>query len=428
MLNRNIAPKIIDAVEFDLRLPPYKKYILKNGVEFYMIDLGTQETLMINCVFFAGNWFEEKNLVAATANYLLKNGTKSRNAFSINEHFEYYGAHLNRSCQHETAEITLHCLSKHVSELLPMVSELITDAIFPPEELDIYKKNMQQRLKVSLLKNDFVASRLIDAYLFGEQHPYGKYSSLEDYAGLEREEIIDFYRHYYQNGRCIIFAAGVLPDKLISEVERHFGQLSLAAPSRGAEIIKRLPAPAVQKKYRIDNDPDGVQGAIRIGRPFPNRHHPDFQKVQVLNNLFGGFFGSRLMNNIREDKGYTYGIYSYLMNQMQQSAWIVSTEAGKEVCSATMEEIYKEMEFLKTETVDPEELQTTQNYLVGTILGDLDGPFHVAGRWKNLILNNLDENYFYQGIRVIKTIKAEELQEMALKYLNPEDFYELVVV
>ncbi len=428
MLNRKIAPHITDAVEFHLALPPYQKFVLKNGIEVYTIHLGTQDTLMVNWVFFSGNWYEEKNLVASAANYLLKNGTSKKNAFGINEHFEYYGAYLNRSCQNETAEITLHCLNKHVHELLPVVAELISDSIFPSDELEIYKKNMQQRLQVSLMKNDFVAGRLIDAYLFGEKHPYGKYSTLEDYASLQQDEIKNFYKQYYQNGRCVIFASGKLPGDFINEIESNFGSLPLHAAKEPAGDIRHAISAAAEKKYRVNNDPDGVQGAIRIARNFPNRHHPDFQKMQVLNNIFGGFFGSRLMANIREDKGYTYGIYSYLLNQIQDSAFMISTEAGKEVSEATITEVYKEMQLMKEKPVTEEELQTSRNYMIGTLLGDLDGPFQVAGRWKNIILNNLDENYFYNGINTIKTITPKELQELANKYMNQEDFYELVVV
>jgi predicted Zn-dependent peptidase len=428
MLNRAIAPKITDALEFELKLPAYQKHVLRNGIEVYAIDLGTQDTLMLNWIFYAGNWHEEKNLVAATTNHLLKNGTSKRNAFAINEHFEYYGSYLNRSCQHETAEINLHCLSKYVNELLPVVAELITDSIFPASELEIYKKNTQQRLRVNLMKNDFVAGRLIDAYLFGEKHPYGKYSSLEDYAALQQEEIKAFFHQYYQQGRCMIFLAGKLPENIISQIELNFGGLPLQALKDKTGNTKYPVSPAAEKKYSIINDPNGVQGAIRIARNFPNRHHPDFQKVQVLNSIFGGHFGSRLMTNIREDKGYTYGIYSYLLNQIQESAWVISTEAGKEVSRATIEEVYKEMQLLREEPVDADELQMTRNFMIGTILGDLDGPFQVAGRWKNLLLNGLDENYFYDGIRIMKTIGPAELQELANTYLRPEDFYELVVV
>jgi len=428
VLDRTIAPHITDAVEFELTLPPYEKYTLKNGIELYSINLGTQETMMVNWVFHAGNWYEEKNLVAAAANYLLKNGTSKRNAFSVNEHFEYYGSYLNRSCQYETAEINLHCLTKHVNELLPVVSELIMDSVYPEEELEIFRKNMQQRLKVSLLKSDFIAGRLIDSYLFGFNHPYGKYASLEDYAALQRDEIKNFYQEYYQRGKCIIFAAGKLPSDLVPTIEKYFGGLPLRGATDNGQPITHSIVPATQKKYRVTNDPNGAQGAIRIASPFPNRHHPDFQKFQVLNNIFGGYFGSRLMTNIREDKGYTYGIYSYLMNLTQESALLISTEAGKDVCEATVEEVYNEMKTICSEPVDAEELQATRNYMIGTILGDLDGPFQVAGRWKNILLNGLDENYFYNGIRIIKTIGAEELLELANKYLKPESFYELVVV
>ena len=428
MLNRIIAPKITNAVDFHLALPPHKKFILKNSVEVYAVELGELDTLMVNLVFSAGNWFEEKNLIAATANYLLKNGTLTKTAFEINDHFEYYGSYLNRSCQNETAEISLHCLGRYVNELLPVIAEMITDSVFLQEELDIYKKNMQQRLQVSLMKSDFVAGRLIDAYLFGEKHPYGKFGSMADYASLERDEIKKFYQQFYQHGYCAIFIAGKLPLDIIDELERNFGSLPLHAWSEKDKNIEHLIRPAATKKYNVVNDANGVQGSIRIARNFPNRHHPDFQKAGMLNNILGGYFGSRLMANIREDKGYTYGIHSYLMNHIQESAWMISTEAGKDVCAATIEEVYKEMELLREELIDEEELQTARNFMIGSILGDLDGPFQVAGRWKNIILNDLDEKYFYNGINIIKTISAEELRELAQKYLRPEDFYELVVV
>ncbi|HLX90766.1 MAG TPA: pitrilysin family protein [Puia sp.] len=427
MLNRTIAPKITDATGFTLTLPPFEKHRLRNGVDIFMLNLGELDTLMINWVFDAGNFYEEKNLVAGAANYLLKNGTTSKSAYAINEHFEYYGSYLSRSCQNEFADVTLHCLGKHVHELLPVVAEIFTVSVFPQEELDIFKKNMQQRLLVGLKKSDFVAGRMIDAYLFGEKHPYGRMSSVEDYESLHRDEIAEFFDRYYHQGRCVIFVAGKIPTGLIQQMEREFGSLPMLAHVEAAVKHHHI-IHAKEKKYRINNDPNGVQGSIRIARNFPNRHHPDFQKMQVLNNLFGGFFGSRLMSNIREEKGYTYGIHSYLMNHVEQSAFLITTEAGKEVCEATIEEVYKEMAILREDPVDEEELSTTRNFMIGVILGDLDGPFQVASRWKNIVLNNLDANYFYRSIDIIKTISSAELQDLASKYFRPEEFYELVVV
>jgi zinc protease len=424
MINRSVAPPIVDAVNFELKLKPADKFTLRNGVEVYAVNAGAEEVLSLEWVFFAGNWYEEQNLVAATANFLLRNGTSAKTAFQINEHFEYYGSYLNRACNNETATITLHCLTKHVQELLPVVKELITDSVMPQNELDIYKQNMKQRLKVSLKKSEFVANRMIDVYLFGEHHPYGKFSKEEDFEILQREQLLDFYKKYYQQGKLILFVAGKLPADLDRMLDQYFGDL----PNTPATITPISILPANEKKFRISNDEAGVQGSVRIARPFPNRHHPDFMKTMVLNTVFGGFFGSRLMSNIREDKGYTYGIHSYIQNHMNDSAWLISTEAGKDVCEATIEEVYKEMKNLREEIVDEEELLLVRNYMMGGLLGDLDGPFQIIGRWKNIVLNNLSEQYFYDSINTIKTISAEEMQSLAQKYLNPDTFYELVVV
>ena len=424
MIDRKTAPVIVDAVDFKLKLKPYQKFVLDNGVEVYTIDAGAEEVMAIEWIFYAGNSQEDQNLVAATTNYLLRNGTSSKSAFQINDHFDYYGSYLNRTCHNETATISLHCLTKHVGELLPAVKELITDSVMPQDELDVYKQIMKQKLKVSLKKSDFVAGRLIDVYLYGEKHPYGKYSSIEEFDALQREQLLEFYKKFYQQGKLIMFIAGKLPANLEQLLNKNFGDLpNNKITGKETPIIS-----GSEKKVRITNDENGVQGSIRIARAFPNRHHPDFLKAQVLNAVFGGFFGSRLMSNIREDKGYTYGIHSYLQNHMQQSAWMVSTEAGKDVCEAAITEVYKEMKVLREELVDAEELLLVRNYLMGSILGDMDGPFHIIARWKNIILNGLDENYFYESINTIKTISAEELRQLAQKYLREEDFYELVVV
>ena len=426
MLNRKKSPKIIDAVELDLQLKPYTKFTLDNGVEVYSIHAGAQEVVMVEMVFFAGNWYEEKNVVAASTNFMLKNGTKQKKAFAINEHFEFYGSYLNRGCHNETATMTLHTLGKHIPKLLPVMAELLTESIFPEDELAIYKQNQKQRLSINLKKCDFVANRLIDEYLFGYDHPYGKYSSAEHYDNINIDDLKQFYNQFYTNGKCIIFVAGILPADIQEQINSAFGHLSFN--QKPLPAITHEAVPFIEKKHQITNDVNGVQAAIRIARPFPSRHHPDFSKVQVLNNLFGGFFGSRLMSNIREDKGYTYGIQSYLQNLIQQSAWMISTEAGRDVSAATISEVYKEMARIKTEPIPNDEINLVRNYMMGSLLNDLDGPFQIISRWKSYVLNGLDENYFNKAINTIRTVTSVELQEMANKYLVEDEFYELVVI
>ena len=388
MIDRLVAPPIKDAVEFKLHLKPCDEFTLDNGVPVYAINAGAEEVLQLEMIFYAGNWFEKQKAVASATNSLLKNGTSTKTAFQINERFEYYGAYCNRACYNETAVVSLSTLNKHLPALLPVVKEMITDSVFSEDELSTFKQNSKQRLSVNLKKCDFVAGRLIDSYVYGEKHPYGTYTNPEDIDTLSTDQLKAFFQQYYVNGQVVIFISGKLPADIQQQLNNNFGGLSITG--KKVTTIEHPIISAAEKKYR--------------------------------------YFGSRLMSNIREDKGYTYGIHSFVQNHLNQSAWMVSTEAGKDVSEATIEEIYKEMKLLREELVGEEELMLVRNYLMGTILGDLDGPFQIIGRWKNIVLNGLTEKYFYDSIETIKNISAEELRELANKYLNPEDFYELVVI
>lgn len=424
-MDRTIQPNIKDAVDFSLQLKSHTLFTLDNGVQVYSVNAGTQEVFQLELVFFAGNCFEIKNGVAYATNHLLKNGTVNKTAFEINEHFDYYGAHCSRSCHNETALISLHALTKHLPVLLPVIKEMISESIFPDSEMDIFVQNTKQKLSVKLKKCDFVANRLIDQYVYGDNHPYGKYLVEKDLDEMQVSDIKDFYNRYYVNGTCVLFISGNLPADIFQQLNATFGKLSLK-PKTGKLPTSNIIS-ATQKKYKILNEENAVQGAIRIARSFPNRHHPDFKPMMVLNTLFGGYFGSRLMSNIREDKGYTYGISSYVQNNLQQTALMISTEAGIDVCEATVAEVFKEMKVLREELVDEDELMMVRNYLLGSILGDLDGPFQIMSRWKNIVLNDLSESYFYESIDVIKTITAKEIMELANKYYIDDEFYELIV-
>lgn len=427
MTNRTAPPPIKDATGFNVTLPSCESIRLDNQIPVYLIQSEEQETLEIEWVFKAGSWYESSSLMAYTTNAMLKNGTNKHTALQINEMIEYYGAFLSTRCTYEYASLTLHCLEKHVGNLLPVIKEILAEAAFPENELEIYLQNKRQQLAVNLKKCDFVANQLIDKYLFGEYHPYGRHSTMEAYDVIQRENLGAFYKKHYTYNQCKIFVAGKISSEFKKDLNAYFGEDEW----NGKEDI--LPGefplqPAPEKKFRIENDPDGVQGAIRIGRLFPNRYHPDVHGVQVLNTILGGYFGSRLMSNIREDKGYTYGIFSSLAVYGKAGSWSIHTEAGRNVCEAAVEEIYKEMERLGTEPVSEGELDLVRNYMIGSALASLDGSFRVIRQWKGLILSGLDEDYFYRSLETIRTITGEDLQHLAQKYFVPEDFYEIIVV
>ncbi len=423
MLNRLNAPVVKDAVDFNLQLLPYKSFLLNNGVPVYTVNAGPEDVIQLELVFYAGNWVEEKPMVASLANRMLRSGTTLQTAFELNEVFEYYGTSLNTACYNETATIGVHTLTKHLPQLLPVFSEILSASIFPQQELQLLIQNRKQALDVNLKKSSFVAGRLIDVSLYGAHHPYGKYSTHEGLDAITRQDIIDFYNRFYKNGQWLVFAAGRLPGNFEEQLNTTLGHLNNTRVS----LLPIMPVPATEKINHVINDVNGVQCSLRLARSFPNRHHPDFVPCMVLNTIFGGYFGSRLMSNIREDKGYTYGIHSYVQNHIQQCAWMVSSEVGKDVAAAAITEIFTEMDILRNEAVSDEELLLVKNFMLGTVLGDLDGPFHILGRWRNIILQQLPDNYFDTTIQTIKNITAKEIQLLAQKYLQPEEFYQLTV-
>jgi zinc protease len=426
LLDRSSPPVIHDAIDFDYKLPPINTNQLDNGLPFYWLDAGVQDVVQIDWIFPAGLWYEQRPSVAHATAGLLKNGTSKHTAEQIHEALEFYGAQLKVSAGNDYATLTLYSLTKHLPALLPMVYEVITDSIFPEEEVEIHKRNAVQRLLVNLRQCEFVANQRIDALLYGETHPYGRYSRQENIESLTREDMVTFYKANYNLANAKIFMAGKVGAAEVKCVNDIFGKTSLEKTVQKKELFEAPPMGS--RIHKVMNDPNGVQGAIRIGRMFPNRHHPDYTPMVVLNTLFGGYFGARLMSNIREDKGYTYGIYSSVTPEINGGSLIIHTETGRDVVEKAIKEIYYEMNVLCQEPAPDDELLLVKNYLLGGLLADLDGPFSILQRWRTLILNGFTEEYFYNNINTYKTITAKELQLLAQKYYGPEHFYEIVVI
>jgi predicted Zn-dependent peptidase len=427
VLDRKTAPAIHDAIDFDYQLPPINKSSLKNGIPMYWLSAGVQDVVELDIVFPAGIWQEPKSAVALATAGLIKNGTSRQTAHEIHESIEFFGANIRVSAGDDFSIVSLYALTRDLPKLLPILRDILTDSIFPDDEVAIHKQNAIQRLLVNLRQCEFVANQRIDVLLYGEHHPYGRYSRVEFIEALTRGDLQQFYRESYTWDQAQIFMGGKISEAEAQLVDDIFGGLSATRGSKSEEL--HIPTPAKEMApIRLINDPAGVQAAIRIARPMPNRQHPDFPALVVLNTLFGGYFGSRLMSNIREDKGYTYGIYSSLAPNLHGGSVCIHTEVGRDVLEPAVAEIYKEMELLCRVPADAEELLLVKNYLLGGLLGDLDGPFHILQRWRSLILNGQDENQFETNIRTYKSISAEELLALAQKYFQREAFYELAVI
>jgi zinc protease len=427
MLNRTQAPPITHAADFTFTLPPISAVTCTNGLPIYYLNGGIQEVINIEWIFTAGASYASLPIIALTVPALIKNGTATKSSLVINETIEYYGASLKASAGPDFASIQLSCLSKHAGALLPLIFELLTQANYPQDEVNIYKQNTLQRLAINLGKTDFNANRKIDELLFGYEHPYGHYNNASDIDQITPTLLQQYLQQHYTNSNCKIFVAGKFAPSIIDQLQLIFGT---AVWNNATAPQLNMPAPqaSTQRKALIKLDKSGVQASLRIASPFVNKQHPQFAQLIMLNTLFGGYFGSRLMANIREDKGYTYGIYSYIYNNKYHNAFGISTEVGVAVCEAAINEVYNEMLLLQKEAVDAEELQLVKNYILGGLVADLDGPLQVILRWKNLILNDFTEDRFNTNIATYKSVTAEELQALAQQYLQPDNFYEVQVM
>jgi predicted Zn-dependent peptidase len=238
------------------------------------------------------------------------------------------------------------------------------------------------------------------------------------------EELKAFHKRFYNAGNCTIVVSGKIEPTVLSLLQRHFGGSDWAG--QPAEKVVYQPQPISELKTRVPVEAS-VQSAIRIGKTLFNKSHPDYHKLNFLNTLFGGYFGSRLMSNIREEKGYTYGIYSSLHSMLNGGYFGIGTEVGVDVCDAAVKEIYHEIGRLQQEAIPKQEVELVRNYLLGRLQSSLDGPFKISALFKGLLIYDLNIDYIYALIDTINTVTAADLQDLAIKYLNVDEMHEVVV-
>lgn len=421
MPDRTRAPKI-QAIQ-QLTLPVPKQFQLDNGIPVYTIDMGTQDVLKVEFVFRAGRPFEDKELVSRATAELLKEGTTQKTAAQIAETIDFYGGSLSAPVNLDTSNVVLYCLNRHFEKLLPLLAELLTSPAFPQKELDSFIRNSQQRLQLDLSKNDVVAYREITEMIFGSEHPYGYNSNANTYGAIERDDLIRHFEKNFTAKNCRIFVSGRIHANTIGLLNDYLGSVLPIGEANQVKLPKTEHQPAHKKISR----PEAVQTAIRIGRRLFNRGHADYPGMYVLNTVLGGYFGSRLMANIREEKGYTYNIFSTMDIMHHDGYFYIGTEVGNDFTETTINEIYREMAVLAEKEIDAAELEMVRSYLAGHLLTMLDGPFNIADLVKMYVNRGIPFKAFDELVHVIKTIEPSRLRQLAEKYFKKEDHWEVVV-
>ncbi|MDP3914924.1 MAG: pitrilysin family protein [Bacteroidota bacterium] len=421
MLNRNTQPPVNPIEHIDM--VKAEKRLLSNGIPVYFVNAGSQDVVKIDFIFEAGTWFQEANLIASLCNSMLEEGSVNYSAAGIGEEFDFYGAYIQLTADQNYGYFNIISLGKHLKTILEITENLIKHSVFPQYELEVLIDKNKQKFLLENQKVKTLCQKKFTQVMFGESHPYAITNKLEDFDQINREMLLQFYQSYYHSGNCRIIAAGQIDESVLALLETHFGGNDWQGNTINAPKYEISPDP--QKFHHVEKA-NGIQSAVRMGKFWVPKNHPDYHALSVLITIFGGYFGSRLMTNIREEKGYTYGIGSFVLSLKHVSYLIISTEVGNEYIEPTLKEITIEMKRLQTELVSENELETVKSYLLGEFLRDFDGPFALAGSFKAINDFGLDYSFYDDSLHVLRNITSEELMRLAQQYLNPEDFYTVV--
>ncbi|MGV6860157.1 MAG: M16 family metallopeptidase [Putridiphycobacter sp.] len=407
-MNRQKAPEFSKVNQLDLVFPERKK--LSNGIDLYWLNETSDDTVKIDIVWDAGSKFQALPLQASFTNAMLLSGTKHLKAGEISEQIDFYGGYVSHDVDKDQAGISLYGLSDQMLDIFKVFDDAFMQASFPVEEfqklVDIRKNNylVSQEKVSTLCRKDF------NKHIFGNSSQYGKVAELEDFDKIQQKDLVDFYQSVYRESKPVIFMVGDVSDKFIDYLRNWTKQLGTKS-----NVIQQVDFNQTKGRVLVKKE-KAIQSAIRVGKLMFTKNHPDYYKFQVLNTILGGYFGSRLMANIREDKGYTYGIGSGLSVLEDAGYFFVSTEVAKEVTDQTIQEIFKEMNLLQTTVVSAEELDKVKNYMLGELLRHADGPIANMENFKNIYYNNLSEDYYSDYVKAINDVTAEQLQTIAQKY------------
>ena len=364
MLDRTIQPRICEPEQ--LAVPSPECRVMKNGIPLYILNAGDNEVVRIDLLIEGGRWQQSQRLQALFTNRMLREGTRRYSAAAIAEKLDYYGAWLELSSSSEYAYITLYSLNKYLPETLDVFESIVKEPLFPEKELGVIIDSNIQQFLVNSSKVDFLAHRTLINAVYGDTHPCGQLVQKEDYYLINPSVLQSFYDRYYHSG------------------------------------------------------------AVRMGMLSLDRRHPDYLKVRVLVTLFGGYFGSRLMSNIREDKGYTYGISAGIMPYPDSGLLVVNAETANEFVEPLIKEVYHEIDRLQNDLVPVEELAMVRNYMLGDMCRSYESAFSLADAWIFIHTSGLPDSYVRDAVEAVKTITPAEIRELASRYLCKETLKEIV--
>ncbi len=414
-MDRTVCPTIkpVSGVEF----PIANVRKLANGATLHELPFGEEDIVRVDCLVKAGTIHQSHLLVASFAGQLLCEGTKKHSSAEIAEILDSYGGLLSSSVSYENTCVTMHALKRHLEPMLHLLSEVLTEPLYGEKEFSTYLNKRKQQYLIQREKVTALASRNLASALFGPKSLYGTMARMEDYDRLNTEWLREFHRANYIMEDCDIVVSGKVDDSVRKLVDDTLG--TIKSGKRSSFKCPLYEWDELNKTYCFEEKPDSVQSAIYIGRKVMSPKDPDFHYFSVLNTLLGGYFGSRLMTNIREEKGYTYGINSYLLSHPSMGRFIIATQTATEFVEPTLKEIEKELKKLREVPVEAEELEEVRSYMLGENARLIDGSFSFVDTYLSFLTQGIDGNEFYkQSEKSILSTTPAKLMELAQKYFS----------
>lgn len=423
-LDRSVQPPIKTLTSIKIPLPQRKT--LTNNIPITIVKAGEEKVLRFDLLFRAGTWCQSQKLQALFTNRMLREGTKRFTSKQIAEKLDFYGSWLELSCGAEYSCITLFSLSRHFTKLLDLLYSIVTEPLFDSEQLEgVVDMNVQQFL-INQDRVDFVAQRGLFNVLLGDTHPYGKRTVKEDYYNINSALLKEYHRVHFHSKNCSLFISGDVTDNVLMEIEKVFGATHFGYKEGDTTLCpKPLFSPSSSKRHFIEHA-NAVQSAVCLGLPTLGRTSPDYHKFRVVLTLLGGYFGSRLVSNIREDKGYTYYIGADTIHYPYSDFLVIHSECDNRYVEKLIGEVYREIEVLQTELVTPQELEKVKNYMAGELCRNYESAFAVADAWMFTFTSKVSDDYFNKALKGILTVTPQDILVLSRKYLDVEKMKEIV--
>lgn len=408
----------------DIKFLKQEDNYLTNGTKvsgFYTNDFNA---VKMDFVFPAGRAFQPKAFLSSLCNSILREGSNRHpNSAEIEEQLDYYGIFVQQKIEAYWSIYSFYIPLMYLDKALPLIHEILFDPIIDQVSIDFLKERSKAVLAKNLKKPAHLARHHAMKLLWGEKHPMGTFPDAKDLDNINRNDFLSFYENHYAESTFKIYIAGKLPITYIEKIDTLFGQHKTKELhyNKTLDLIKSKPETFVQKEEKQ------VQTALYWTAPCIAPGHKDYFDFKIANTIFGDYFGSRLMSNIREDKAYTYGIYSSISPKSIGSNISIKTEVGKEYLEDTICQINQEITRMQNDIISKDELDLVKNYMSGELLSVFDGVFHHASVLRYLDEMNLEFSYYTDYIKRIHSITAEEIQEAAIKHLNTESFHKVFI-